>query len=307
MDLCYGDYSRNYYRPAMMTPPPEDVECNLDARSSTQTSVFMPAYREPPTPESLPRVTVWTAPHHRESSINRNSTRRRSTAASDSVLSPRDPPELLRERDYIGEELEKQSGLKRHLIRRYSAVEDDFNGLPASNTKQRRRWKKQLSKLRGQLAATGNNERVLAIRFSELCLELQSHEAWAHAHWERQNHAAPPVEYFPISPSSMSQGVSWQDDTNNSPLDARSPEFIPKGLTVDEIMAGSSQSNLETVEETGGDCSQSYSQSFEYNVDHEEEAEESEMSSYRRSSCDDEILSPRQKRLSLPNLQSLWP
>ena len=300
MDPVYANHGEDVYSPEMMTPPPENTSPSLECHPKKQINTF----RKPPTPESLPRTTVDTQVNRQSSTVS-NHRRRRSTATSDSIFSPRDPQDLARERAYIGQELEKQSGCKTELIRRYAVAESDFNAAHAADAKQRRRLKKQVSKARALLNEAGNNERALAIRWSELCIEMNNRETWAQAQWERRMSLA--VEYFTLSPLSITQDPPWRSESLvSTPLKATSPDFVPWGLPIGSIVAGGPQGSLEPVEEDGEECSDDHNQRFEYEG-HEEEESKSEVSSQRRLSFDIEMPSPREKRLSLPNLQSLWP
>ena len=300
MDTACANRGEDIYSPAMMTSPPEDTTSSLECHPKKQTTTF----REPPTPESLPRTTVDTQVNRQSSTVS-NHRRRRSTATSDSIFSPRDPQDLARERAYIGQELERQSSCKTELIRRYAVAESDFDAAHAADAKHRRRLKKQVSKARGLLNEAGNNERALAIRWSELCIEIKNRETWAQAQWERR--MSPAVGYFTLSPLPIPRETSCLSGSLiSTPLNATSPNFVPRGLSIDSAVASGPQGSLEPVKEDAEECLDAHDQGFEYEG-HEEEETKSEVSGKRRLSFDIEMPSPSEKRLSLPNLQSMWP
>lgn len=115
-----------------------------------------------------------------------------------------------------------------------------------------------------------------------------------------------PTVYSPISP--MFCGMP----TPTTPLNAMSPDFVPSGYFGDAWMFSEStmfQTEfmepmiLETVEEAGEEMLYDANENYEHGATEETE----HTPDTRRSSCDVEAMSTRERRLSLPCLQTVWP
>ncbi|KAL6851356.1 hypothetical protein ACO1O0_008484 [Amphichorda felina] len=240
--------------------------------------------------------------------------RRRSTAASDLIFSPREYQQVYTERAYLVSALQAQSLRATDLIRQYSSVDEQLQRVADVPGKQRRRLRKQLSLLRARLNDTGSQERALLVRLGELCVELQSQEAWDQARRERRAFCQSAAggdggttevscSYFALSPTSyVSQEPSA--DGGAACLNAATPEFVPRDSAVDATWWSGLRS-LETVDGADDDL---LNHGLEYEYEHEEGTCEAVVR--RRPSLDGEMLSPREKgekRLSLPNLRSMWP
>ena len=277
----------------------------------------MPApIRHPSTPDSLP-ATVFS---QRQSTITTRTRshpeprRRSTTAASDLIFSPREYQQVYTERAYLASALQSQSLRATDLIRQYSSVDEQLQRVADVPSKQRRRLRKQLSLLRAKLNDAGSQERALLVRLGELCVELQSHEAWDQARRERRasylgntasgSSGGTEVEvscsYFALSPTSY---VSQEPSAVGGAacLNAATPEFVPRDSAVDTTW-WSGSTGLETVEEADDDL---LNHGLEYEYEQGEGTCEAVVR--RRPSLDGGMLSPREKRLSLPNLQYMWP
>lgn len=298
MGPCYQD-NEAVYPQLMMTPPPDKMagsppEMPLPARQTSTSN------RHTCTPESLPG----TVSSRRQSSISsvRTYVRRQSTA-SDLIFSPRGYQELYTERAYLSSALQTQYLRATDLIRQYSSAEEELRDVDTA--RQRRRLRKQLSLLRSKLNDAGNQERALLIRLSELCVELQSHETWKQAQREwRASHqstmstdtapsysALPPTSYVPEEPPSIAR----------TSLNGATPEFVPRAMTVD-VVESSQSTGLETMEEAGEDYSCNHGLAYEYICE-----DTCDTDTQGRPSLDGEHMSPLERRLSLPNIQSMWP
>jgi hypothetical protein len=218
----------------------------------------------------------------------------------------------------------------RQLIGEYSAFEAQFTS-PGTTGKARRRLRKKMGHLRAQLDQAAGQEKTIFVRLGEVYTELQSHAAWSEAAlWRiplQQQHQQPNfVEadsdgYFPGYGTSFSPDETFYDP-QNTPLDPTLPVFVP-GQPIYASSESSSaarftsdlsnSSKLETVDETSEDGCSSDRGAFEeedIEVLYEYECEDEEnigSRCQRRISHDEGLLSPREKRLSLPCLQSIWP
>jgi hypothetical protein len=186
--------------------------------------------------------------------------------------------------------------------------------------KERRRLKKKLSLLKGKINEAVEQEKAIFVRLGELYVEAQSRETWSQASqathqrsysWDGYTTGTPSA-YGTMSP--MSCGMP----TPTTPFNAMSPAFVPGGhfggyfgdawQTAEPAIyhqpeLASPVTGLETVEEAGEEILYSSAMVCEY--DNGEEAQDT--SCQRRLSCDMGMMLMRERRLSLPCLQSVWP
>lgn len=307
---------------ARITPPPEEMSPISSANTLSLVSDF---------PEGMSEST-----HSGASTPNTLSKKRsrRRTSSSDSrpqlrvlkplpqqntnlVFSPRPYENVYHERAYLTGSLQDHSSRAAGLIREYSSIQARLG--PLETGKERRRLKKKLSLLKGKINEAVEQEKAIFVRLGELYVEVQSRETWAQA--DRVTHqrsyswdgytTSTPSAYGAMSP--MSCGMP----TPTTPLNAMSPAFVPGGYfggyfgdawqTAEPAIyhqpeVTSPIMGLETVDEAGEEMLYSPGMPCEYDT-----MEEVQDTYQRRVSCDMSMVPMRERRLSLPCLQNVWP
>ncbi|KAM4058980.1 hypothetical protein HRG_008145 [Hirsutella rhossiliensis] len=232
---------------------------------------------------------------------------------SDAIFRPRPYEEIYAEQAYLATSLQVQSSKANELLRQYSLLEEELENMTAS--KQRRRLRKRLNLVRSQLTGAAEQEKAIFIRLSEVYMEVHSRDAWAQASRPRvvyrgvlgqaQNHAA-------------IRGSSSCSNTRPSTyLSGASPEFVPRNRRAVQRPAGaqavseagqarpptsspsvtsaraseSGDAGLDVSDGDSGKCPRDRGLGFQYKA-----------AAGRAKSGDG-----RGNRLSLPNLESIWP
>lgn len=301
--------------------------------------------RKPATPESLPlpspgrRRSVATTTTGRSISANTNSrpvkqcTRRVSdsfsplcqqprepSTAGDIVFSPRPVEDLHAERAYLSTSLFRQSLHAEGLIRDYSSALRQLQACEESSThgKVRRQLKKQLNLLKLKIHKVGSQERAIGSRLGEVGVELQSREAW-----DREKQRC----FFPLLVDTSSSVGSWSDEGHQvfsttsmsymtspeTPLNALSPSFVPGKMYpwslaeedetgIDAVVADCVEKKV--VEEFA--CNHGLTFSYCCRVEADEGAGGDEGDCRRLSVGGPDSAALVKRRLSLPNMSSLW-
>lgn len=320
-----------------MTPPLED--CGLFSRnhgdpySEEAIPITIPIV-EPMTPESLPvsspgrKRSVTTTTTNSSSVDTMDSSRidataqqhhrppfhcRKSQSTSDIILSPQMVEDLHREHAYLSMDLGKQSNRAANLIRRYASIEsqldacNDVSSAGGSNpaTKVRRYLRKQLSMLRVEIRKVGQQEVALASRLGEVGIKLQNYEIW-----RREREGPYPLWLntrvgYDGGTSIFSLPSSSHVMSPETPLNALSPIFVPGVLSLDAALEADT-TGLSTVIEAREDFACNHGLEFEYCCEPDDDM--IGVVRRRRSSIDgSEASASRQRRLSLPNMSTLWP
>ena len=200
-----------------------------------------------------------------------------------SVLCPRPFEAIYAEQAYLSLSLQWHAGRITRLIERYCQVERD--SLTSKDAKRNRRQNRKLMHLLGcQVNYAVKQEQALFVRLSELHLECQSRDIWSRTRHrllqETSNHN--PYAYRP---------------RRTSQLNGASPEFIPRAATptVSETI-----SHDTANEDSLGDELGNHGLEFEFESTKDEDA----IPTCRLSG---ERVSKASKRLSLPNIQFIWP
>lgn len=236
---------------------------------------------------------------------------------------------MFAEHAYLTTALAKQAVVRQSLIRDYSDYERQLANSGNMTGKARRRLRKKMNLTQDRLDLGAQQERSIYLRLGELFMEQQSHETWTHA---QQRHAMPFAQPFPDQPqlglitnlndvyySAPNQvnfipDYEWCPAPQNTPLNPTLPGFVPgqysfgsgESSQLQHTSWSSSSFALETVSETSEDVDPlcvTANLSKIVIADGGDEA-----ASWRRStSDDDECGATRERRLSLPCLQSPWP
>ncbi|KAJ4318595.1 hypothetical protein N0V84_006760 [Fusarium piperis] len=308
---------------ARITPPPEELTIII------------------PKPEACPVVQespgcITQAP---SGSTNSPSTRRRSRRRSSSsrahpprvdvrplpytnshlIFSPRPYESLFVERAYLTSSLQHHSGRAANLMRQYSIVESQLQGLPGD--KGRRRLRKQLGLLKSRINEAFEQERAIFSRLTELYMEIQSRESWMQIGYQQQQ--AWSMDSPSVGTPSVYSPISYSLPTPTTPLNGACAEFIPMGYFGDaHQMPESSPSQevtepslgLETVDEVGEDLlcrPDSPCESVESDTTPATsvatDAPIVETTDLEESSGDFRAMAIRKRRFSLPCLQNAWP
>lgn len=301
--------------------------------------------RRPATPDSLPlpspsrRRSVATTTTGKSISVNTNSrpvkqcTRRVSDSFSpprqqprepgttrDIVFSPRPVEDLHAERAYLSSSLFKQSRHAEGLIRDYSSALRQLQACEESSThgKVRRQLKKQLNLLKVKIHKVGSQERAIGSRLGEVGVELQSREAWDR---EKQRCCFP----FLVDTSGSSMG-SWSDEglqvfstttmsymtSPETPLNAMSPSFVP-GSMYPWSLAEEDETGIDAVladcieKKLVGEFACNHGLTFSYCCQADEDEVVGGEGDGRRLSIGGlDTAALLKRRLSLPNMSSLW-
>ncbi|KAM0562406.1 hypothetical protein ACHAPJ_002096 [Fusarium lateritium] len=307
---------------ARITPPPEELNLVLP---KLQTCPVLP-----PSPKSLPDTPYPDTPstsnpsprkrQRRRSSSSRNrpprvDVRQQPHANSRLIFSPRPFESLYIERAYLANSLQQQAARAAELMRQYCAVDLQLQNLDGDNG--RRKLKKQLSLLKSKVNQAAEQEKVIFSRLGELYVEIQSRETWAQAWTVDSPSVSTPLGYSPVS-CSLS--------TPTTPLSGSSADFIPMSYfgTLQPVTEPaypqheSTMYGLETVDEAGEDLL--------YGPDSGCESVESETTPatpvavetpfVEKKMCGSEMgeeiddapfMAARERRLSLPSIQNVWP
>lgn len=234
---------------------------------------------------------------------------------SDAIFRPRPYEEIYAEQAYLTTSLEVQSSRANELLRQYSWLEDALQNMTAS--KQRRSLRKQLNLVRSQLGGAAQQEKAIFIRLSEVYMELHSRDAWAQASRQRtsyrgvlgQSWNSPAIRGNPSSgnsmPSAHVNGVSPEFVPMNRravqrpmgvQVESRAGQLPTSSLTVPSLRAPNADgSGLDTADE----CPRDHGLSRQYLA-----------AAGRSNTWEGPSLAcrtGRDNRLSLPNLESIWP
>lgn len=328
-----------------MTPPPEKCRLFYNDHHAYDTIVSpTPVMLDgnPATPESMPlssprsRRSVATTPTTNNISINTNirpakCSRRGSdsfaalrqsrdpASSRDIVFSPRPFEDLHAERLYLSSSLHKQTLHAEGLIRDYSSAQRQLQAYEDGNTygKARRHLKKQLNLLKLKILKVGNQERAIGSRLGEVGVELQSREAW-----DRESQGSC---FSMLLDSSASSLGGWSDDgyamlSANSlsypmfpetPLNALSPSFVP-GSSFPWSLVEEDETGIDAVLCNGvqKDPVQGFASNhgltFNYCCQVDLDDDTAEGDARRLSMGGPAQAALLRKRLSLPNMSSLW-
>ncbi|KAF4973646.1 hypothetical protein FSARC_124 [Fusarium sarcochroum] len=307
---------------ARITPPPEELSLVIP---KLQTCPVLP-----PSPKSLPGTPYPDTPsvssqsprkkQRRRSSSSRNrpphvDVRQQPQINSRLIFSPRPFESLYVERAYLASSLQQQAARAAELMREYCAVDLQLQNLDGVNG--RRKLKKQLSLLKSKVNQAAEQEKAIFSRLGELYVEIQSRETWAQTWTVESPSVATPIGFSP---------VSYSLSTPTTPLSGSSADFVPMSYfgnlqPVTEpayLQQEPTVYGLETVDEAGEDLL--------YGPDSGCESVESETTpatpvdveipSVEKNMCGSEMgeefgdvpfIAVRERRFSLPCIQSAWP
>jgi hypothetical protein len=242
----------------------------------------------------------------------------RRPSISSVVFSPRPYEPLFAERAYLSNSLEELSTKRLEMMGQYSTAAQELEEV-CENAKQRRRLRKRLSLLRSKINQVVEQEKSLFLRLGELHLELESRDAWAMTqHHAPSSHSIGGSDttssQCSSSPMQGSMGISGP----TTPLHATSPEFLPGQNSAEmqlgrasfprsESASSSDVLKLATVEEAGEESSSNHGLGYEYKDGEYTITSEERPPLRRRTSFGSKETTPPQRRMSLPNLHSLWP
>ena len=226
-------------------------------------------------------------------------------AACRAILRPRPYEEIYAEQAYLSTSLQEYDARSHDLIRRYSAAERDLQAVEQTWCKQRRRLRKQLNLLRLQISEAAKQQRALFVRLSELHVEASSRASWA---WARRQ-----------TPRTRVGGAA----ASARALSGASPEFVPKAGREGEREADDGAPEMWPCAST--DCGPDSAKRGSETVcedDDDDFASSGGGPSYvlLGSVQDDGALAQKhrpeseppdaacgERRLSLPNMASVWP
>jgi hypothetical protein len=297
--LTLGEHAK------LPTPPRSKSPGSSPSRSSYTTS----------TPDSFHQRS--RERRHSDAS-NYPSWRRRGSNTSDLVFSRRSYEELYTERAYLSSALQTQTTKAASLQWQYSVVQENLENATAN--RERRRLRKQLKYLESKLNDATDQKKALLVRLSELCIEIQSHETWSLAEQERISRQGTPASetgscYFALSAALRGSSAP------TTPLNGASPEFVPR-LSAPAVQVSWSASESWPMDRTG----RSNSLGALAELERVDEGDEDFMCNhdleYRYCECDENLLDSssrgycsggetpkklRERRLSVPTLETLWP
>ncbi|KAF4979749.1 hypothetical protein FZEAL_4106 [Fusarium zealandicum] len=317
---------------ARITPPPEELNIVIPKR---QTCPALPESPKsmPDTPQS--GFVSASSPSTRKRQRRRSSSSRcrppkvdvkqQPYSNSNIIFSPRPYENLYVERAYLAGGLQQQSVRAADLIRQYSAV--DLQLLNLGGATGQRRLRKQLGLLKSKIHEAVEQEKAIFVRLGELYVEIQSRETWAQTGYQHgwaidSPSVETPSVYDPMS--AMFYGLP----TPTTPLNAACADFVPMcyfgGLqqiadpSLYQHEPVDTGYGLDTVEEAGEDIL--------YGPDSGCESVESETTPATPVAADapvaatdecgmgvgeafedDRVMAIRERRFSLPCLQTAWP
>ncbi|KFA71389.1 hypothetical protein S40288_09163 [Stachybotrys chartarum IBT 40288] len=229
-----------------------------------------------------------------------------------SLWDPRPYQSLCAEHVYLVSSLELQSAIASDLIRQYWSIAEQPQEY--DSPKDRRRKRKKLSLIKAKLTSAGNQRKIVSLRLSELAMELHSHNTRVYA--QQQARMAQEAS-SPATTHSLHSLLSIMTDTSGSvsacttPLNAVSPSFVPRKFLessspVDTRPSSTESSikgvRLETVDEAGEDFFSNHGLKYEYIV-----GERLERSTPTMVFWEDAAMALKSRRLSLPDMQFVWP
>lgn len=269
-----------------------------------------------PTVTRVPRSTI-------DPQVPRSGTRRKPSALPCPILCPRPYETLYTEQAYVTTLLQEQRKRAASLIGDYHQIDAQLRDIDSS--KERRQLRKHQSLLTLRSNEIWEQYRANSIRHGELSLEILSRDTWREV--QEQAKRSSNSQHIsqdgqipdPASPSYFLATrflTSGDGDMLKPSLNGASPDFIPRqgtdhwctlprtALSTTETSTSDEGTiiGLETVDEA---AEYSSNQGLDYEfcgVDDDSDDVKSE----RRKSWNETAVSPQDKRLSLPNLQSLW-
>ena len=283
-------------------------------------AVVDPPHLQSPVPRAEPPLASPRVRHQR-SNTDPNCIRpnlRRDLYSLNSVLSPRPYESLFAERAYLTASLETLSAKRSDLMIEYCSVQEQSEH--TETPKQRRRLRKRMSLLKSKIGEAAEQQKTLFVRLGELFVELQSREVLGNArqHMDLQQavisdtassycSGSPSHASFDHSEPSTPQNLAAFSDGSPADYFADSYNVPPPAPTPpDRAGALGSRVILATVDESDEYFSSNHGLDYAYKEYEDECAIERPMLR-RRTSYDGDLKSLKDKRLSLPSLQSLWP
>ncbi|UPK94232.1 hypothetical protein LCI18_005167 [Fusarium solani-melongenae] len=190
-----------------------------------------------------PRVDVRPVPH----------------ANSHLIFSPRPYESLYVERAYLTSSLQQHSGRAANLMRQYSIVESQLQGLPRD--KGGRKLRKQLGLFKSRINEAFEQERAILSRLTELYMEIQSRESWMQIGYQQQQQAWS-MDSPSVGTPSVYNPMSYCLPTPTTPLNGACADFVPMGYVSDvhylpesSLVKEETEASLglDTVDEAGED------------------------------------------------------
>ncbi|KAH7258382.1 hypothetical protein B0J15DRAFT_298330 [Fusarium solani] len=308
---------------ARITPPPEELNIIIPKSETCPVIPVSPGCITQTHSEST------TSPSTRRRSRRRSSSSRARPphvdvrpvpyANSHLIFSPRPYESLYVERAYLTSALQQHSSCAANLMRQYSIVESQLQGLPGD--KGRRKLRKQLGLLKSRINEAFEQERVIFSRLTELYIEIQSRESWMQIGYQQQQ--AWPMDSPSVGTPSVYSPMSYSLPTPTTPLNGACAEFVPMGYFgevhhLSESSLGQEKTEaslgLETVDEAGEDLlcrpdlpCESVESDTTPATPVAADAPIVEATGLEEASGDVRIMAVRKRRFSLPCLQNAWP
>lgn len=319
-----------------ITPPPDDMSLQSPNTAKTERQTTSSGHPEsdvrsrlpphgpqaPATPVS-PMITPLPR-HSTDPAQPAPDSRRRPSTAASPIFSPRPYEALYAERAYVTTLLQDLASKLGGLARKYWEVEARLED--PETAKKRRQFRKQASLMRSRIDETTKQHQVMFVRLGELFLEIQSRDALAQVQREDRERQGQPSQdeqanpqpgqspdttsssYASASPPPAFFGI----DASATPLSGTSPGSVQRQCpdsrgTILSCQTGCEHSNargLETVDEAAEEYSCNHGLHYEYCG--AEDSTANRPRSERRSSWDGTAGTAADKRLNLPNLQTLW-
>ncbi|KAL2021335.1 hypothetical protein VTK56DRAFT_7306 [Thermocarpiscus australiensis] len=297
-------------------------------------------------PQRRPRLTT-TVPATRSNSAGRHHVATPASAYMSLVhtLDPRSLDELHNERSYLLYDLQKQGDRATRLFQKYAALEARLSN--AQTATEAKKCTRAAARVRAKIAESMRQEQLILLRLGEIHVELQNRARWTrvlHQQPPQQQQRLPAMGYRSWAEMSPCQDTpstvqSWDYFSCRSALSPLSPCFTPGVAFAQDMWSRTSKSESAAERETEdnfqqpesdqvGEASQTCQdmdrseggeQSPEDGVDVDQPACDSDQNSededvqfltarLRRFSLHFPLsLKARDRRLSLPQSETLWP
>ncbi|TWU75847.1 hypothetical protein ED733_005244 [Metarhizium rileyi] len=207
---CNDGHQTDDLSPTSLAPSSEPKKSNIEQRS-TPTATDQKHTRSH---DSSPML------NRRESCQSSSSSTRQSFSRPKSIFHPRSYEEIYAEQAYLSLSLQTHATLHSALINKYSLTEAE--SVYGESRKSKRRARKELGVLRGQLVHAAGQEQAIFSRLGELFVEAKSRETWNMAQKLRLQRFQSPRRH------SQPQNVQETRARSMSTLNGASPAFVPR-------------------------------------------------------------------------------
>ncbi|RSL71449.1 hypothetical protein CEP54_001233 [Fusarium duplospermum] len=308
---------------ARITPPPEELNVIIP-KPKTRLVIPESSGCIPQTPSGSTNSPSTRRKNRRRSSSSharppRVDVRPVSYTNSHLIFSPRPYESLYVERAYLTNALQQHSCRAVNLMRQYSIVESQLQGLPGD--KGRRKLRKQLGLLKSRINEAYEQERSIFSRLSDLYIEIQSRESWMQIGYQQQQ--AWSMDSPSVGTPSVYSPMSYSLPTPTTPLNGACAEFVPMGYFGDaHQLPKSSLDQEETEAGLGLETVDEACEDLLCRLDSPCESVESDTTpatpvaadtpsvkatDLEEASGNVRAMTIRKRRFSLPCLQNAWP